>query len=183
MTFDERYISWDPHCVILSSHLLTSFLSIPSVLFSILVSDTLSLCFTFNVTDHAKKYVHIFTEVERQQINNTDVAVWRSYLFCYCWHFYRDVHSRSGCAKNNNAEISVRLGRSVHFAVLNETFELLDSLNFWYIRYRVMPKWKIIIIIIPVITCMQGIYNYIPVTMFLGYIELQLLCIYNLCYM
>ena len=66
MTFDERYIPWDPHCVILSSHLLASFLSIPSVLFSIPVSDTLSPCCNFNVLDHAIKYVHIFTEVERQ---------------------------------------------------------------------------------------------------------------------
>ena len=34
------------------------------------------------------------------------------------------------------------------------------------------------------ITCMQGIYNYIPKqTTFLGYKVLQLFCIYNLCYM
>ena len=41
----------------------------------------------------------------------------------------------------------------------------------------------IIIIIIPVITCMQVIYNmYLKQTMFVGYIVLQLFCIYNLCY-
>jgi hypothetical protein len=40
----------------------------------------------------------------------------------------------------------------------------------------------IIIIIIIVITFMQGIYNYIPEkNMFLGYIVLQLFCIYNVC--
>ena len=32
-------------------------------------------------------------------------------------------------------------------------------------------------------TCMQVIYNYIPEIMFLGYIVLQLFCIYNLYYM
>jgi hypothetical protein len=135
------------------------------------------------VTDQAIKYVPILTEVEKQQINNTDVAVRRSHLFCCCWHFHRDVHPRRGCAKNNYAEISVWFGRSVHFAVLDETFELLDSLNFWYVRYRVMPKRTIIIIIILVITCMQDIYNYIPDIVFLGYIVLQLFCIYNTCYM
>jgi hypothetical protein len=32
-------------------------------------------------------------------------------------------------------------------------------------------------------TFMWIIYNYIPKTMFLGYIVLQLFCIYNLCYL
>ena len=71
--------------------------------------------------------------------------------------------------------------------MLDETFELLDSLNFWYIRYRVMPKRTIIIIIIIiiilVITCMQCIYTYMSDTVFLGFIALQLFLIYNLSYM
>jgi hypothetical protein len=42
----------------------------------------------------------------------------------------------------------------------------------------------IIIIIIPVITCMQVIYNlYLKQTIFIGYIVLRLFIIYNLCYM
>ena len=44
---------------------------------------------------------------------------------------------------------------------------------------------KIVIIIILVITFMQDIYNSIHLkqTMFLGYIVLQLFCIYSLCYL
>jgi hypothetical protein len=35
-----------------------------------------------------------------------------------------------------------------------------------------------------VITCVHGIYSYIPKqTMLLGYIVLELFCIYSLCYM
>jgi hypothetical protein len=37
--------------------------------------------------------------------------------------------------------------------------------------------------ILLVITCMQGIYNYIPITVFLGYVMLQQFCVYNLCYL
>ena len=40
----------------------------------------------------------------------------------------------------------------------------------------------IIIIIILVMTFMQFTYNCIPEAVFLGYIVLQLICIYNLCY-
>ena len=42
----------------------------------------------------------------------------------------------------------------------------------------------IIIIIILVITLTQGVYIYIPEqTMFVGYIVLQLFCVYSLCFM
>jgi len=41
----------------------------------------------------------------------------------------------------------------------------------------------IIIIITFVINFMHGIYNFIPDTMSLGYILLQLFCIYNLCHL
>jgi hypothetical protein len=50
--------------------------------------------------------------------------------------------------------------------------------------YVIVIIITIIIIIIIIITFMQGIYNYIPETNHvLGYVMLQLFCIYNLCYM
>jgi hypothetical protein len=60
-------------------------------------------------------------------------------------------------------------------------FEALKKKSFYSFIWQKIARCIItIIIIIPVITFMQGMYIYIlKQTMFLGYIVLQLFCVYN----
>ena len=69
----------------------------------------------------------------------------------------------------------------INGAVLYNKFSLIFGVNRLVPDGTHNPLPMIIIIIILIITCMQGIYNYIPETNHIS-VVLRLFCVYNLYY-